>query len=265
MKSQIGIARIIGPSRRYSLPIELDPVLYQGSWIYGTDGLMYYSNGSEWKTAMLTTDDQFIAGEKTFQDQLTVQDDVIVHGNVELQAGSEYRIDDQTVLDWNSLGNNVVYSSLTHVGDLESGSITSGFGNIDIGNSVFSGDGSGLFNVNFGDKSTDELTEGANLYFTTERVISVLTSVRLDSNYQASSGDILLADTSAGSFEIALPANPTQGDFVILFDGGSWKTNNLTIKQNGSTIEHKSQDLVLDMGLFRLDIVYTGSTWKVYL
>jgi len=53
-----------------------------------------------------------------------------------LAAGDAYSIDDTSVLNATTLGSAVVASSLTSVGALNSGTITSGFGNIDNGSST---------------------------------------------------------------------------------------------------------------------------------
>jgi len=66
-----------------------------------------------------------------------------------------YRINNVDVLSSTTLGGTVVASSLTSVGNLGAGSITSGFGNIDIGSSTFTGNGSGLTTLN-----ADELDSG---------------------------------------------------------------------------------------------------------
>lgn len=76
MKSQRGISRVIGPSRIYSIPIQLNPEQYTGSWVYGDDGQIYYSDGLEWQTVVLTTGDQNIDGKKTFEDDVTFDNNV---------------------------------------------------------------------------------------------------------------------------------------------------------------------------------------------
>ena len=75
--------------------------------------------------------------------------------HVNLLTGKEFRINNTKVLDATSLGSAVVSSSLTSVGALNAGSITSGFGNIDIGTSSFTGNGSNLTNIN-----ADEIASG---------------------------------------------------------------------------------------------------------
>ena len=66
-----------------------------------------------------------------------------------------YRVNNVDVLSSTTLGGTVVASSLTSVGTLGAGSIASGFGNIDIGSSTFTGNGSGLTTLN-----ADELDSG---------------------------------------------------------------------------------------------------------
>lgn len=49
MKRQISLnSNIIGPSKVYATPIELDPAYYEGVIVYGDDGLLRFSNGTEW-------------------------------------------------------------------------------------------------------------------------------------------------------------------------------------------------------------------------
>lgn len=83
------------------------------------------------------------------------------------------------------------------------------------------------------------------------------------SNYTATSGDKILANTSSGSFTITLPSSPTTGSVVTIADGGNWATNNLTVARNGSTIETLNENFVLDLGGIVVDFVYDGSTWQV--
>lgn len=88
--------------------------------------------------------------------------------------------------------------------------------------------------------------------------------VKKTANYTAVSGDKVLADTSAGTFTITLPASPVLGDNVIVADAGSWQTANLTVARNASTIEGAAEDLILDIPNIQVEIVYDGATWEVY-
>ncbi len=82
-------------------------------------------------------------------------------------------------------------------------------------------------------------------------------------NYTANNGDRLIANTSAGSFTITLPATPSTGDYVQITDGADFSVNNLTVARNGSTIEGLSQDLTVDLKGITLECIYSGATWDV--
>ena len=87
--------------------------------------------------------------------------------------------------------------------------------------------------------------------------------VYANSNTTALVGSQIIANTLGGSFTVTLPANPTLGDTVSIIDGGNWKTNNLFVGRNGSTIEGYSEDLALDIGQSSLNMIYDGSTWQM--
>jgi len=72
-----------------------------------------------------------------------------------------------------------------------------------------------------------------------------------------------IVNTSSGGFSISLPASPSLGHTVVLQDGASWYTNNLTILPNGSTIEGQSGDLILDVTNVLVYLIYDGTTWQV--
>lgn len=86
-------------------------------------------------------------------------------------------------------------------------------------------------------------------------------------NYTANSGDRIIADTSAGSFNITLPASPSTGNSVTIIDGNDWSTNPITINRNGSTIEGISDDMYSDNKGVVIALVYNGNsgvnTWQV--
>lgn len=84
------------------------------------------------------------------------------------------------------------------------------------------------------------------------------------SNYTASIGNQIIADTSGGEFTITLPASPSVGNVVRIADPGSWAINNLKLSPNGGTIEGDSATFIADIGGTILEVIYDGSTWEVY-
>jgi hypothetical protein len=92
-----------------------------------------------------------------------------------------------------------------------------------------------------------------------------LTYVVKTANYTTQDKEGVLADTSGGAFTVTLPATPATGAQVVVADvAKNWESNNLTIGRNGATIAGQAENLVCDLNGVSLELVYTGSTWKVY-
>ena len=84
-------------------------------------------------------------------------------------------------------------------------------------------------------------------------------------NYTAKDKDGILANTTAGSFTVTLPASPAIGASVVINDAAdSFGTNNLIVARNGSTIETIADNLTLDLSSVSVSFIYTGTTWQVY-
>ena len=84
-------------------------------------------------------------------------------------------------------------------------------------------------------------------------------------NYTMADLEGVLANTSAGSFTVTLPATPSVGSQCIIADDAStFGTNNLTVGRNGSTIEGTAADLVLDINGVSVQFIYNGTTWNVF-
>lgn len=93
----------------------------------------------------------------------------------------------------------------------------------------------------------------------------------ITANYTAVNGDRLKIDTSAGAFNISLPASPIDGDRIVLMDGNSgplangWATNTPTLLRNGSTIFGQADDYLLDVRGASVAVVYRSTTWEIEL
>lgn len=67
-------------------------------------------------------------------------------------------------------------------------------------------------------------------------------------NYTAAAGDNLLCDTSANTFNITLPATPSNNDQVRIVDAaGTFGLRPLMVLRNGKNIQGVADDLVLDV------------------
>ena len=83
------------------------------------------------------------------------------------------------------------------------------------------------------------------------------------SNYTAANLDRIIANTTAGSFAITLPAAPETGDYIQITDGASFLTHNLTIVRNGNAIEGYTQDVLIDINSTTVEILYDGTQWQL--
>ena len=88
----------------------------------------------------------------------------------------------------------------------------------------------------------------------------------VSSNTTLQAADLIAANTAGGSFTLTLPANPSAGDAVDIFDySDTFDTNNLTIARNGQPIESLAEDLVCNVEGAYFTLIYTGATrgWQV--
>jgi hypothetical protein len=92
-----------------------------------------------------------------------------------------------------------------------------------------------------------------------------LTYVVKTANYTTQNLEGVLANTTAGTFTITLPATPATGNQCVIADhSATFGTNNLTVGRNGSTINGTAADLTLDISGVSVQFVYNGGTWDVY-
>lgn len=91
-------------------------------------------------------------------------------------------------------------------------------------------------------------------------------SILKTANYTATSGDIIVADTSGGAFTITLPASPGAGEWVqILPEKASYAANNLTIGRNGKDINSTAENFLIDVDGVSVRFTYIDTTigWLV--
>jgi hypothetical protein len=89
----------------------------------------------------------------------------------------------------------------------------------------------------------------------------ILPSIEVSSNITLSSGNKYFVDTSAAR-TLTLPASPTLGDEIQLFDAsGTAGTNNITVANNSVKINGVLDSALLDADGVAAVFVYTGSTY----
>jgi hypothetical protein len=87
--------------------------------------------------------------------------------------------------------------------------------------------------------------------------------VAISTTYTASSGDSIIADTSAGSFTISLPATPSAGHTIIIADSDDFFTNPLTVSGNGNLIEGYNT-FTLNVKNVKVEFIYSGTVWQAF-
>lgn len=70
---------------------------------------------------------------------------------------------------------------------------------------------------------------------------------------------------NSGAITLTLPATATNGRTIVLADGNNFQTNNVTLGRNGRTIGGLAEDLVLNVRNSRVELVYYGGDWKVFV
>ncbi|GAA4180245.1 hypothetical protein [Shinella granuli] len=75
-------------------------------------------------------------------------------------------------------------------------------------------------------------------------------------------------NTAGGPLTHTLPAAPSDGDTVQIYDkGGNFKANNLTIGRNGKTIKGSATDLICDVSnvTVELQFIAADGDWRITL
>jgi hypothetical protein len=85
--------------------------------------------------------------------------------------------------------------------------------------------------------------------------------------FTAASGNAYPCNTTSAAFTVTLPASPSAGNFITLFDyARTFGTNNLTIAPNGNKISGSTSNAILNTSGASVSIIYVDSTqgWLAY-
>jgi hypothetical protein len=223
------------------------------------------------------------ATDKTFN-WVNASDSWTSSEHLDLATSKDYKINGSSVLSNTTLGSGVVNSSLTSVGTIVSGIW-------DATAIAIAHGGTGATTAPQAITNLGATTVGGNLFtlpnpsavtflrVNADNTVSTVTAEQLrlaigassadfikkTSAYTAVAGDLIIADTGAGSFVITLPATPATGATVTIADGHDWGTYSLTVARNGSTIEGNADDVLFDIKGAYVVLVYDGSTWETFV
>jgi hypothetical protein len=87
--------------------------------------------------------------------------------------------------------------------------------------------------------------------------------ISVANTYTASSGDAIMATTTAGSFTVTLPSSPLTGAIVVIADGNDFLTNPLTVNGNGKLIEGYDT-FTLNVKNVKVEFIYSGTSWQAF-
>jgi hypothetical protein len=91
--------------------------------------------------------------------------------------------------------------------------------------------------------------------------VEVITSIVADSN------KAYWIDTSVAPITLTLPANPSMGDILRIFDvENTFDTNNLTIDRNGKPIMGANDNLTVNIEGSAFEIIFYNDTkgWRLF-
>ena len=93
--------------------------------------------------------------------------------------------------------------------------------------------------------------------------VNALYVIYKTTNHTALPGQRVLVGTDTGAITITLPANPTAGTAVAVWDAdNNAGANNITIDRNGQTIDGAAANDTLDVSGGHFEYVFDGTTWK---
>lgn len=108
-------------------------------------------------------------------------------------------------------------------------------------------------------KPLTRMRDGSGVHFSQE----FTPFITVTSTTQLIAGERYRVDTSAGAFNLLLPASPFTGATVFLFDAkGTWAKNKPTLLRNGQTIMGLNEDMELNLRFSSPEMVFDGETWR---
>lgn len=91
-------------------------------------------------------------------------------------------------------------------------------------------------------------------------------NVDVTTNTQAVPGGVYWCNTTAGAITLTLPASPSTGDTIEIYDiANTFDTNTLTVARNGQLIMGTAEDLTVTTEGAAFNLVYYNVTygWRI--
>ena len=84
-------------------------------------------------------------------------------------------------------------------------------------------------------------------------------------SFTASDSDAKYIISRTGTMTVTLPNTSTDGRTIVIADGNDFGANNCTVARGSRTIGGLSENLVLNVANSKVEFVYRGGDWKVFL
>jgi hypothetical protein len=111
------------------------------------------------------------------------------------------------------------------------------------------------------------LTSDGTNYILTGAVSGGFVNVDVTTTYTASASQALWVNTTAGAINITLPASPSRGDTIRIYDiANTFDTNQCQLLRNGQIIMGAAGDLQITTEGAALEVVYSNATfgWRIF-
>lgn len=106
------------------------------------------------------------------------------------------------------------------------------------------------------------LTSAGSAAAPTWATVSSAQTLTINSSTTLSAGNQYLVDTSLNTVTVTLPASPSTGNTVAIYDANyMFGNNSLTINPNGSTLAFRSGNVVVNSSGRNIFLRYNGTTW----
>jgi hypothetical protein len=84
-------------------------------------------------------------------------------------------------------------------------------------------------------------------------------------SFTAGDSDAKYIISRSGTMTVTLPNTSTDGRTIVLVDGNNWGLYNCTVARGSRTIGGLSENLILNVANSKVEMVYRGGDWKVFL